>query len=104
VSSREPDDYVEIVNLDGAPQELNGWRLTDIADDERPNFVFPARTLKPGQTVRVYTNEVHPESGGFSFQWGQAVWNNLDPDRAGLFDQAGKLVSTMTYGDPPGYP
>jgi hypothetical protein len=104
VSSREPDEYVEIVNLGGALQDLNGWRLTDIADDERPSFVFPARTLEQGDRVRVYTNEVHPESGGFSFQWGLAVWNNSDPDRAGLFDQAGKLVSTMSYGDPPGCP
>lgn len=49
----------------------------------------------------MYTNEVHPESSGFSFQWSLAVWNNSDPDRAGLFDQLGKLVSTMSYGDPP---
>ena len=45
----------------------------------------------------MYTNE----SSGFSFQWSLAVWNNSDPDRAGLFDQLGKLVSTMSYGDPP---
>ena len=56
--------------------------------------------LEPGGVARVYTNEVHPEWGGFSFQSGNAVWNNSAPDTAGLFDAAGALVSTRSY--PPG--
>ena len=78
---------------------MGGWRLEDISDHPPP-FVFPAVTLKPGATVRVYTNQVHPEWGGFSFEWGSAMWNNRDPDRAGLYDDAGRLVSEATY--PPG--
>ena len=87
------------MNRGGVPQNLSGWRLTDIAD-ERPEFVFPAWTLLPGQRVRVYTNEVHDEWGGFSFDHGRAIWSNGEPDEAGLFDAAGELVSTKSY--PPG--
>lgn len=78
-----------------------GWRLADIADGN-PEFVFPSRTLEPGEVIRVYTNEVHPEWGGFSFGRGSAIWNNKksDPDEAGLFNQAGELVSRESY--PPG--
>ena len=99
VARYESDEYVEIVNLGDAPQDLDGWTLEDIADG-RPTFVFPSHVLTPGAVVRVYTNQVHPERGGFSFGSGSAVWNNSDPDEAGLFDQAGNLVSRKSY--PPG--
>ncbi len=99
--SSESDEYAEIVNLGDAAQEMGGWRLSDIADGG-PDFVFPTSSLQAGERVRVYTNEVHPESGGFSFAWGVAIWNNSDPDTAGLFDDGGALVSTMSYSEPPG--
>ena len=95
----ESDEYVEIVNLGDAPQDLDGWTLEDIADD-RPTFVFPSRMLEPGDVIRVYTNQVHPEWGGFSFGSGSAIWNNSGPDEAGLFDRTGDLVSRKSY--PPG--
>ena len=95
----EPDEYVEIANDGDAPEDLKGWRLTDVSDG-RPSFIFPAWSLGPGETVRVYTNEVHSEWGGFSFGSGSAVWSNSSPDTAGLYDASGSLVSTVTY--PPG--
>ena len=58
--------------------------------------------FKPGEKVRVYTNQVHGEWGGFSFGRGSAIWANADPDIAGLYDATGNLVSTMSY--PPGCP
>ena len=94
--SREPDEYVEIINRGDAGQDLAGWSVRDIADGT-PVFVFPSCVLGPDERVRVYTNEVHPEWGGFSFERGSAVWNNCNPDMAGLFNQAGVLVSTRTY-------
>ena len=40
-------------------------------------FKFPIQTLlKPKQKVRVYTNEIHEESGGYSFQSKKEVWHN----------------------------
>ena len=90
---------MEIVNLGDAAQEMEGWRLEDISDG-KPQFLFPTWPLGPGSVLRVYTNEVHPEWGGFSFGNGSAVWNNSDPDTAGLYDEQGVLVSTRSY--PPG--
>ena len=101
VPRSESDEYVEIVNVGDAPQALEGWRLLDIADDS-PEFVFPEHLLGAGESIRVYTDEVHEEWGGFSFERATAIWNNDtdDPDTAGLYDQAGELVSTNGY--PPG--
>jgi hypothetical protein len=78
---------------------LEGWRLADISDGT-PEFMFPAYTLDSGARARVYANEVHPEWGGFTFGRGTSIWNNGEPDEAGLFDGHGSLVSTKTY--PPG--
>ena len=100
VSSQEPDEYVEIVNLGDGGQDLQGWTLEDISDGNPTPFLFPSWTLEPGGRVRVYTNQVHPEWGGFSFERGTAAWNNSAPDTAGLKNQAGELVSTKSY--PPG--
>ena len=99
VPRRESDEYVAIVNEGGAAQDLKGWRLLDIADG-RPQFVFPTRVLEPGETIRVYTNQLHPDSGGFSFGSRSAIWSNSDPDEAGLYDLDGMLVSSKSY--PPG--
>jgi hypothetical protein len=54
--------------------------------------------LYPGQTVLVFTDEVHCPSGGFSFNWGQGnIWNNEIPDTAVLYNSQGKEVSRRSY-------
>ena len=74
------------------------WRAGSSLDSEgTPSFEFPSWVLETGAAVRVYTNEVHPDWGGFSFGRGTAVWNNSQPDTALLYDRAGRLVSTATY-------
>ena len=88
-----------IVNEGGRAQDITGWWLLDIADG-RPQFVFPSRTLEPGETIRVYTNQMHTDSGGFSFGSRSAIWSNSDPDEAGLYDADGTLVYSKSY--PPG--
>ncbi len=93
----ESDEYVEITNLSTAPQDLGGWRLADISEGY-PSFTFPPRILGPGESCRVYTNEIHPEYCGFSFGYGSsAVWNNSAPDVAALYDAAGNEVSRRSY-------
>ena len=101
VFQTEADEYVEIVNFGSGSQELAGWELTDIADGT-PTFPFPSYILDPGGVIRVYTNEIHVESGGFSFGRGSAIWTNdtSEADTAGLFDKSGALVSQKSY--PPG--
>ncbi len=94
VSRVESDEYAEIVNQGGAPADLNGWRLN--AGDAGQDFFFPSYVLEPGQACRVYTNESHPESGGFSFGNGQALWNNKG-ECGYLYDAGGGLVSEYCY-------
>ncbi|MFQ5933943.1 MAG: lamin tail domain-containing protein [Dehalococcoidia bacterium] len=99
VPRAEADEYVEIVNLGDVAQSIKDWILRDVSEGY-PSYIFQDFELLPGQQVRVYTNEVHPEWGGFTFSYGRAVWNNSDPDVAVLFDSAGREVSRKSY--PPG--
>jgi hypothetical protein len=54
--------------------------------------------LYPGQTVLVFTDEVHCQTGGLSFNWGQGnVWNNEIADTAVLYNAVGEEVSRRSY-------
>ena len=99
VKTTEADEYVQILNQGSTAVDLIGWRLIDRADGT-PEFAFPSFVLQPQASVRVYTNEEHPESGGFSFQRKSSIWNNSDPDEAALIAPDGTTVSAVSY--PPG--
>jgi len=92
----ESDEYVEIKNLGDIPQDLEGWVLKDVSEGY-PSFTFPSYTLDPNKSIRVYTNEYHPEWGGFSFGYGKAIWNNKSPDTAALFNAQDQEVSRRSY-------
>ena len=92
----ESDEYVEITNLGDEPQDLAGWLLIDYSEGY-PSFTFPSCTLAPDESIRVYTNEAHPEWGGFSFGYGTAIWNNTDPDITALYNVEGQKVSIKSY-------
>ena len=96
VPNVESDEYVEITNLGDQPQDLTGCVLMDVSDGY-PLFTFPPYILAPGESVRVYTNEYHPEWGGFSFEYSQAIWNNSEPDVAVLYDNQGREISQKSY-------
>ena len=66
-------------------------------DSGKPSFTFPSYVVQPGKSVRVYTNEINSEYGGFSFGSGTAVWNNSDPDTAVLYNAQGQEVSRKSY-------
>lgn len=92
----ESDEYAVIVNAGTVSQNLNGWRL--YADDSGQNFYFPSFNLAPGQTCRVYTNEIHSDYCGFSYGRGAAIWNN-EGDCGHLYNAGGAEVSKLCYGD-----
>ncbi len=96
VARTEADEYVELTNAGSGHADISGWKIS--ADDVNQNFVFPAATtLRVGQVIRVYTNEVHAEFGGYSYGIRRAIWNNKG-DVGRLFDADGK-VSSFGYGD-----
>lgn len=97
VKRTQADEYVEIVNRGTAPADLSGWVLG--ADDAGQDFTFPAGTvLAPGRMIRIYTNEVHTETGGFSYGIKRPIWNDKG-DVAKLRDSQGGTVSQLGYGD-----
>jgi competence protein ComEC len=91
----ESDEYVEITNLGTDAVDLTGWVLKDVSGN--PSFTFPSYILQPGKSIRVYTNEIHDEYGGFSFGSGTAVWNNSNPDTAVLYNAQGQEISRKSY-------
>ena len=96
VSRTESDEYVRIVNAGETSVDLSNWSLKDVADGS-PTFTFPGYTIAPNEAIRVYTNEVHSESGGFSFGLGSSIWANSAPDTAALFNAQGQEVSRKSY-------
>ncbi len=96
VPNIESDEYVEITNLGDQPQDLTGCVLGDISDGY-PWFTFPSYILAPGKSTRVYTNEYHPEWGGFSFEYSRPIWNNTEPDVAVLYDNQDREISRRSY-------
>ena len=89
----EPDEYVAIKNSANQAVDLRGWTLRDSGDHI---YTFPAYNIQPGQVCRVYTNQSDPESCGFNYGSGTAIWNN-GGDCAYLRDGQGKEISKMCY-------
>lgn len=71
--SSEPDEYVEIKNLDTRSIQLQNWTLSD---NQGHVFHFPNFIIAPNMICRVYTNEFHPEYCNFNYQRGSPIWNN----------------------------
>lgn len=96
LNPNEPDEYVVITNRGQSPVNLADWRLN--SDDPGQEFRFPPYELQPGQSCRVYTNELHPEHCGFSFASRSALWRNAG-ECGRLLDPTGATASTYCYGD-----
>lgn len=91
----EPDEYVEFANLGNAPEDMTGWIL-DNGSPVKKNFTFPKFTIQPNQLCRVYTNEVHSEFCGFSFQSESSIWNNRS-GCARLYNARGLIIDEYCY-------
>jgi hypothetical protein len=72
----EADEFVEISNLGGAAQPMDGWRLR--AEPSGAEFRFQSGwSLAAGSRCRIYTNEAHPDScPGLGFGAGAGVWDD----------------------------
>ncbi|KZL48685.1 hypothetical protein A2T98_16555 [Nodularia spumigena CENA596] len=97
VKRTQADEYIEISNLGNSTADISGWKITS-AGSAKQVFTFPQGTiLEGGKNFRVYTNQEHSETGGFSFGSKTAIWNDAG-DEAKLFDAEGSNVSTLAYG------
>lgn len=91
-SRTEGDEYAVVKNAGGTEINLKGWLLN--AGDRGQNFSFPSYVLKPGASVRIYTNRTI--KGAFSFGIRKAIWNN-GGDCGYLFTASGKQASEYCY-------
>jgi endonuclease YncB( thermonuclease family) len=91
----ETDEYAQIKNISPGPVQLGGWTLSA---GHNQDFSFPTFELSAGQTCRIYTNEFHPESCGFSFGREESLWSNSG-DCGHLYDPGGNLVNEFCYGN-----
>ena len=100
VPTTESDEYVVLSNgSKTSPLDVSGYTLyVATSGTQGATFVFPSTTslIKPGGSVRVYTNEIHKESGGYSFGSGKALWNNRG-GLAVLKDAKGNKICEYKY-------
>ncbi|MBW4592178.1 MAG: lamin tail domain-containing protein [Brasilonema angustatum HA4187-MV1] len=95
VNTTQADQYIEITNQGSTLTDISGWKVTLATNTKE--FLFPSGTmLQSAQSFRVYTNSVHPESGGFSFGIESFICNDKG-DSAKLYDAQGNQVSTWAY-------
>jgi len=90
----ESDEYVILVNTGTEAVNLRGWRLN--AGSEEQDFHLPDYWLAPSAEVRIYTDELHPDSGGLSLGSRAGIWRNRG-DCGYLYDSAGTLSSKYCY-------
>jgi hypothetical protein len=78
VPTTEADEYVVVTNGSNQLLDVSGYYIYVASNGSQgATFTFPKDTLiKPNTSVRIYTNEIHKETGGFSFNSGKALWNN----------------------------
>lgn len=106
VPKTESDEYVVITNNSKSPIDVSGYYVyVATTGSQGPTFTFPKSNnnnnnngvvLKAGESVRIYTNEIHKESGGYSFGSGKAIWSNSG-GLAVLKDSAGKKIGEFKY-------
>jgi len=102
VPTTESDEYVVIRNESKSSVDVSGYYIyVATTGTQGPTFFFPKNTtpIKPGQSYRVYTDEVHKESGGFSYNSKKAIWSN-NGGLAVLKDADGKKLSEYKYTKP----
>jgi hypothetical protein len=99
VPKTEADEYVILSNgSTNAPVDVSGYYIyVATTGTQGPTFSFPkGSTVKPSSSVRIYTNEIHKETGGYSYGSGKAIWNN-NGGLAVLKDSNGKKLGEYKY-------
>lgn len=101
VPTTESDEYVVFTNRSKSPVDVSGYVIYVASNGTQgATFAFPSNAvIAPGASVRVYTNEIHKESGGYSFHSQKAIWNN----KGGLAvwkDASGKKLGEYKYKPP----
>lgn len=98
VPKTEADEYIVISNSSRDNVDVSGYFIYPATTGTQGStFYFPqGSVIKGGSSIRVYTNEIHKESGGYSFGSGKALWSN-NGGLAVLKDASGKKLAEFKY-------
>jgi len=99
VPKTESDEYVIIQNSSSKDTiNVSGYSVYPATSgNQGSTFVFPkGSTIKPNSSVRIYTNEIHKETGGYSWGSGRALWSNKG-GLGVLKDNNGKKLGEYKY-------
>ena len=102
VKKTESDEYVVIQNSSKDAIDVSGYIVYPATTgNQGSTFSFPkGSTIKPNSSVRVYTNEIHKETGGYSWSSGKALWSNSG-GLAVLKDDKGIKLGELKYTPTP---
>lgn len=89
-------EWVRLQNRSKGTVSIKGWKVTDAS---RHAYTFGSLTLKPNQSVTVYTGKGTNTTASRYQQRGAYVWNN-DRDTATLTDSRGKKKDSVTWTKP----
>ncbi|TNE89128.1 MAG: hypothetical protein EP330_11860 [Deltaproteobacteria bacterium] len=91
-------EYLRVCNVTNEPVNVDGYR---IAKSTGQSYTFPALTIPPGHTVKVFSGVgEHQTSPGEQLEiyLGSAtpIWNNKS-DRATIYDRFGKVIDARDH-------
>lgn len=90
INVNKQDEYVDIRNVGGQAQDLNGWTLVSETGSQSCPL---GGIIGPGQTLRIWALAEDAANGGYNCGFGGPIWNNSEPDPAVLYDANGNEVS-----------
>lgn len=102
VKKTESDEYVVIQNSSKDTIDVSGYIVYPATTgNQGSTFSFPkGSSIKPNSSVRIYTNEIHKETGGYSWGSGKALWSNSG-GLAVLKDDKGTKLGEFKYTPTP---
>ncbi len=83
------EEYVDIQNTGGAPQDLTGWLLLSERGEQKCPL---GGVIQPGETLRIWAMSEDVDNGGYNCGHGRPIWNNKERDPAVLYDATGQEV------------
>jgi len=83
-------EYVDIQNVGGAAQNLEGWVLVSEKGNQRCPL---GGVIDAGAVLRIWAQTKDAGQGGWNCGYNTTIWNNSDPDPAALYDAAGREVA-----------
>ena len=101
VPKTESDEFVLIKNSSKDAVDVSGYFIYPATSGTQGStFYFPkGSVIKPNSSVRIYTNEIHKETGGYSWGSGKALWSNSG-GLGVVKDNNGKKLGEYKYAPP----